>query len=89
MTFTDLGLNTPSGSWTVPSTADAIEMVGPNNSVEAVPSVINGSAQLADFTVTDMASGGSTPAATRSAMKRPQSTFVALAPRAATGTAQR
>ena len=49
MTFTDLGLTVPSGSWTVPPYSDAVEMVAPDGSVEAFPSPIQGSGASADF----------------------------------------
>ena len=52
MTFTDLGLIVPSGSWTVPPYSDAWEMVAPDGSVEALPSPIQGSGASAAFTVT-------------------------------------
>ena len=89
VTFTDLGLTVPSGSWPVPSYADAIEMVGPDESVEALPSTIQGSAASANFTVTYEAPGKMASAAGRAAMKHPQSTFVARLPRIATGTVRR
>ena len=37
VTFTDLGLTVPSGSWTLPPYSDAVEMVAPDGSVEALP----------------------------------------------------
>ena len=43
VTFTDLGLTVPSGSWTLPPYSDAWEMVAPDGSVEALPSPIQGS----------------------------------------------
>ncbi len=94
VTFTDLGLTTPTGSWTVPTYADAIEMVGPNRSVETLPSTIQGSAVLAYFTVTYEASGSqssgqATPAIRRAALMHPQSTFVTLSPRVVRGTLRR
>jgi hypothetical protein len=52
VTFTDLGLTVPSGSWTLPPYSDAIEMVAPDGSVEALPSPIQGSGASAAFTVT-------------------------------------
>jgi len=52
ISFTDLGLTVPSGSWTLPPYSDAIEMVAPNGSVEALPSPAQGSGASANFTVT-------------------------------------
>ncbi len=82
VTFTDLGLTVPSGSWTVPPYSDAIEMVGPDQLVETLPSLIQGAAASADFTVTDEAAVENGSAARGVAMRHAQSTFVALVPRA-------
>ena len=82
VTFTDLGLTVPSGSWTLPSYSDAIEMVGPDQLVETLPSPIQGAAASADFTVTDEAAVENGSTARSAAMKHAQSTFVALVPRA-------
>jgi hypothetical protein len=77
VTFTDLGLTTPSGSWTVPPYSDVWEMVAPDGSVEALPSAIQGSGASTTFTVTYEPPGemGSTPGT--AAIKHAQSTFVA------------
>jgi len=81
VTFTDLGLTVPSGSWTVPPYSDAIEMVAPDRSVEALPSQIQGSEASATFTVTYEMPGEMSSTPGTSAVKHPQSTFAALVPR--------
>jgi hypothetical protein len=81
VTFTDLGLTVPSGSWTVPPYSDAIEMVAPDRSVEALPSQIQGSEASATFTVTYETPGEMSSTAGTAAVKHPQSTFAALVPR--------
>jgi hypothetical protein len=81
VTFTDLGLTVPSGSWTVPPYSDAIEMVAPDKSVEALPSQIQGSEASATFTVTYETPGEMSSTAGTAAVKHPQSTFAALVPR--------
>jgi hypothetical protein len=81
VTFTDLGLTVPSGSWTEPPYSDAIEMVTPDGTVEAFPSPIQGSGASADFTVTYETPGEMGFTAGATAMKHPQSTFVAPVPR--------
>ena len=52
VTFTELGLTVPSGTWTLPPYSAAIEMVTTNNSVDALPSQMQGSGASAGFTVT-------------------------------------
>ena len=79
--FTNLGLTVPSGSWTEPPYSDAVEMVTPDGSVEALPGQIQGSGTSASFTVTYETPGEMSSAAGSAPMKHPQSTFVALAPR--------
>lgn len=61
VTFSDLGLTTPSGSWTTPPYSDAGELVSSSGSVEAMPGEVSGSGSSAAFTVTyeAPASGGS------------------------------
>ncbi len=81
VTFTDLGLTVPSGSWTVPSYSDAVEMVGPDGAVEALPSVVQGSAASADFVVTYEPTGQMGPAARSASLRHPRSTYMALGPR--------
>jgi hypothetical protein len=81
VTFTDLGLTVPSGSWTEPPYSDAIEMVAPDGSVEAFPSPIQGSGTSASFTVTYETPGKMSSSTGTAAMKHPQSTFVAPVPR--------
>ncbi len=81
VTFTDLGLTVPSGSWTVPPYSDAIEMVAPDRSVEALPSQIQGSEASATFTVTYETPGETSSTAGTAAFKHPQSTFAALVAR--------
>jgi hypothetical protein len=83
VTFTDLGLTVPSGSWTVPPYSDAWEMVAPDGSVEALPSPIQGSGASAAFTVTYETPGEMSSTAGSAAMKHPQLTFVAPVPRIA------
>ena len=83
VTFTDLGLTVPSGSWTLPPYSDAIEMVAPDGSVEALPSPIQGSGASAAFTVTYETPGEMSSTAGTAAVKHPQSTFVAPVPRIA------
>ncbi|MGO9150972.1 MAG: G1 family glutamic endopeptidase [Acidimicrobiales bacterium] len=80
VTFTDLGLTVPSGSWTVPPDSDAIEMVAPDRSVEALPSQIQGSGASAAFTVTYETPGEMSSTAGTAAVKHPRSTFAALVP---------
>jgi len=80
VTFTDLGLTVPSGSWTVPPDSDAIEMVAPDRSVEALPSQIQGSEASATFTVTYETPGAMSSTAGSTAMKHTQSTFAGLVP---------
>jgi hypothetical protein len=83
VTFTDLGLTVPSGSWTLPPYSDAVEMVAPDGSVEALPSPIQGSGASAAFTVTYETPGEMSSTAGIAAVKRGQSTFVAPVPRIA------
>ena len=52
VTFTDFGLTVPAGSWTLPPYSDAVQIVGSNGSVVALPSQIQGSGPSASFTVT-------------------------------------
>jgi hypothetical protein len=79
VTFTDLGLTVPSGSWTLPPYSDGWEMVAPDGSVEALPSPIQGSGASTTFTVTYETPGEITSTAGTASMKHPQSTFVAPA----------
>ena len=81
VTFTDLGLIVPSGSWTVPPYSDAWEMVAPDGSVEALPSPIQGSSASAAFTVTYEPPGEMSSTAATASVKHSQSTFVAPVPR--------
>ena len=81
VTFTDLGLTTPSGSWTVPPYSDACEMVTTDGSVEVLPSPIQGSGASIAFTVTYEPPGEVSSTAGTAAVKHTQSTFVAPAPR--------
>jgi hypothetical protein len=83
VTFTDLGLTVPSGSWMVPPYSDAWEMVAPDGSVEALPSPIQGSGASAAFTVTYETPGAMSSTAGTAAVKHGQSTFVAPVPRIA------
>jgi hypothetical protein len=83
VTFTDLGLTVPSGSWTLPPYSDAIEMVAPDESVEALPSPIQGSGASAAFTVTYETPGQMSSTAGTAAVKHGESTFVAPVPRIA------
>jgi hypothetical protein len=80
VTFTDLGLTVPSGSWTVPPYSDAIEMVAPDGSVEALPSSIQGSGTSAEFTVTYETPGELGSTAGTAVLKHSQSTFAAPVP---------
>jgi hypothetical protein len=50
VTFGDLGLTVPAGSWTLPPYSDAIQMVGANGSVEVLPSPMQGSGASTNFT---------------------------------------
>jgi hypothetical protein len=83
VTFTQLGLTVPSGTWTVPPYSDAIEMVGTNRAIEASPSPVYGVAAAADFTVTYHPPTGMVPSARTAAARHPQSTFAAVMPRPA------
>jgi len=80
VTFTDLGLTVPSGTWTVPPYSDATEMVAPDGSVEALPSSIQGSGTSADFTVTYETPGALGSTGGTAVSKHSQSTFVAPVP---------
>jgi hypothetical protein len=83
VTFTDLGLTVPSGSWTVPPYSDAIEMVGPDGQVETLPGAIRGSSASAAFSVTYEAPGEIDSPAGTVAVEQAQSTFVTPVPRLA------
>jgi len=83
VTFTDLGLIVPSGSWMVPPYSDAIEMVATDGSVEALPSPIQGSGASASFTVTYETPGEMGSTAGTADVRHSQSTFVAPVPRIA------
>jgi len=83
VTFTQLGLTVPSGSWTVPPYSDAIEMVGTNGAIEASPSPVYGVAAAADFTVTYRPPAEMVSSARSAASRHPQSTFAAVVPRLA------
>ena len=76
VTFTDLRLAVPSGSWTLPPYSDAIEMVRPDGWVEALPSLIQGSGASATFTVTYEPPGDVASTAGTAAVQHPQTTFV-------------
>ncbi len=80
VTFTQLGLTVPSGTWTEPPYSDAIEMVA-NGAIEASPSAIYGVAAAADFTVTYYPPANMVSSARLAAFKHPQSTFAAVRPR--------
>jgi hypothetical protein len=80
VTFTDLTLVPTSGSWTLPY-SDAIEMMTPDGSVEALPSPIQGSGASADFTVTYETPGEMGSTAGTATVKHAQSTFVVPIPR--------
>ncbi len=82
VTFTDLGLTVPSGSWTVPPYSDAIEMTT-DGWVEALPSSIQGSGTSTAFTVTYETPGEMSSAAGSAVVRHAQSTFVAPVPRIA------
>ena len=71
VTFTDLGLIVPSGSWTVPPHPDAWEMVVPDGSVEALPSPIQGSGATTAFTATYERPGVMSSTAGSAGMKHP------------------
>ena len=75
VTFTQLGLTVPSGSWTVPPYSDAIEMVGENGSIEALPSPVYGVATAADFIVEYRAPSEMVSSARIRALRHPLSTF--------------
>jgi hypothetical protein len=76
VTFTDLGLTVPSGSWTVPPYSDAWEMAS-GGSVEALPSLIQGTGAAAAFTITYESPGGIASSAASHAVERhAQSTFI-------------
>jgi len=64
----------------VPPDSDAIEMVAPDRSVEALPSQIQGSEASATFTVTYETPGAMSSTAGSTAMKHTQSTFAGLVP---------
>jgi hypothetical protein len=84
VTFTDLGLIVPSGSWALPPYSDAVEMVTTTDeSVEALPSAIQGSGTSAAFTVTYEPPGEMGSTAGTASVKHSQSTFVGLVPRIA------
>lgn len=83
MTFTDLGLTVPSGSWIVPPYSDAIAMVTQSGSVEALPSQIQGSGAAATFTVTYEAPGEMSSTAGTAVAEHTQSIFVRLVSRIA------
>jgi hypothetical protein len=85
VTFTNLGLTVPSGSWTVPPYSDAVEMVGTNGAIEASPSPVYGAAAAADFTVTYRSPGDVESPAKTAAATHPQSTFATLTPRPVVG----
>jgi hypothetical protein len=78
VTFTDL-LMLPDG-WTLPPYSDAMEMTAPDGSVEALPSLIQGSGASAAFTVTYEAPGELSSTTGTVAVKHPQSTFAAPVP---------
>ena len=82
VTFTDLGI-VPSSSWVLPPYSDAVEMVTTDESVEALPSAIQGSGTSAAFTVTYESPGEMGSTADTASVKHSQSTFVGLVPRAA------
>jgi hypothetical protein len=80
VTFTQLGLTVPSGSWTAPPYSDAIEMVGTNGAIEASPSPVYGVAAAADFTVTYQPPPAMASSARVGASRNTQSTFAAVVP---------
>jgi hypothetical protein len=82
VTFTDLGLTVPSGSWTVPPYSDAVKMAT-DGWVEALPSPVQGSGTSTAFTVTYETPGELSSTAGSALMKHAQSTFVAPVPRIA------
>jgi len=57
VTFTDLGLTVPGGTWYEPPYSDAIEMIAPSGAVETLPTQVSGSGASAAFTVHYESSG--------------------------------
>jgi hypothetical protein len=51
ITMTDLGLTVPSGSWTLPTPSDGLELLAADGSIAALPGPFSGSGTAASFTV--------------------------------------
>lgn len=57
VTFTDLGLTVPGGNWYDPPYSDAIELIGSDGNLEALPTQVVGSGPSTSFTVYYESSG--------------------------------